>query len=70
MIIIRNKKTNKKHAINLIIKKYRTIDLDANEDSVKLLKKELNENMEDYAKVILKIDEVIKTFKKKYPNEI
>ena len=70
MIIISNKRTSKNKAINLIVKKYKKIDPDASEDSIKRLEKELNENMEDYAKVILKIDEVIKTFKKKYPNEV
>ena len=70
MIIISNKRTSKNKAINLIVKKYRKIDPDASEDSIKRLEKELNENIEEYAKVIITSDEVIKIFKKKYPNDV
>lgn len=70
MIIISNKRTSKNKAINLIVKKYKKIDPDASEDSIKRLEKELNENIEEYAKVIIKSDEVIKIFKKKYPNDV
>lgn len=70
MIIICNKRTSKKKAIDRIVKKYKNTDPDANKESAKRLEKELNENIEEYAKVIITSDEVIKIFKKKYPNDV
>ena len=65
MIIIYNKRTSKKKAIKRIVNKYKKTDLDANEDTARRLEKELNDNIEEYAKVIITPDEVIKSFKKK-----
>ena len=70
MIIIYNKRTSKKKAIKRIVNKYKKTDLDANEDTARRLEKELNDNIEEYAKVIITPDEVIKSFKKKFSNDV
>ncbi len=70
MIIIYNKRTSKKKAIKRIVNKYKRTDLDANEDTARRLEKELNDNIEEYAKVIITPDEVIKSFKKKFSNDV
>jgi hypothetical protein len=66
---IGNKRKRKEIKRKIIVEEYKK-DLDSNEDSVRRLEKELNENLMDYTKVILIIDDVIKMFKKKYPNEV
>lgn len=70
MIIIYNKRTSKKKAIKRIVNKYKKTDLDANEDTARRLERELNDNIEEYAKVIITPDEVIKSFKKKFSNDV
>lgn len=69
MMKIGNKRKSKEIKRKIIVEEYKK-DLDSNEDSVRRLEKELNENLMYYASFAHDTDEVIKIFKKKYPNEV
>jgi hypothetical protein len=70
MIIVNNKKTSKKRVIARILSKYRKSDIDANDDSIKRLETELKNKINENSRVVYKIDEEIRKFKNKYPNDV
>ncbi len=70
MIIVNNKKTSKKRVIARILSKYRKSDIDANDDSIKRFETELKNKINENSRVVYKIDEEIRKFKNKYPNDV
>ena len=69
MVSLRNKRSNKESVIKCILEKYKK-DLDANNDSIKLLEKELSTKIEENPDIKLIPENEIDSFKRKYPNEV